>query len=337
MINKLYEKMKYIIKNYGKDILILFILTLIVVFPVPYYIAVSGGTININDRVKIDDEYKSKGTFNLAYVSELRGTIPTYLLSYIIPSWERSKIDDYKASSNESASDIMLRDKLELESSNLNALKVAYTTASKPLEIINNKYHILYVDDRIKEDLRIGDILESIDGKIVNDIKDYKSVVESKNFGDTVEVVVSRNGKRKTLNLEVLKIDNKKLTGIATTNIFEYKASPNIKFKFAKSESGPSGGLMLTLAIYDKLVEEDITKGKKIVGTGTIDEDGNVGEIGGVKYKLYGAVKAKADVFLAPAGDNYKECIKLQKEKKYKIKIIEVATFSDAIEKLKNI
>ena len=48
------------------------------------------------------------------------------------------------------------------------------------------------------------------------------------------------------------------------------------------------------LAIYKELIEEDITHGLKIVGTGTIDELGNVGEIDGVKYKILGAVKNKA-------------------------------------------
>ena len=56
------------------------------------------------------------------------------------------------------------------------------------------------------------------------------------------------------------------------------------------------------LLIYDYLTEEDITKGRTIVGTGTIDENGNVGSIGGVKYKLKGAVKNKAEIFLVPNG-----------------------------------
>ena len=60
----------------------------------------------------------------------------------------------------------------------------------------------------------------------------------------------------------------------------------------------------------NNLTEEDITKGKKIVGTGTIEEDGSVGSIGGVKYKLNGAVRQKADIFLVPAGENYEEALK---------------------------
>ncbi len=92
---------------------------------------------------------------------------------------------------------------------------------------------------------------------------------------------------------------------------------------------------MLALSIYDKLTDYDLTKGLKIVGTGTIDFDGNVGEIDGVEYKLKGAVKAKADIFIAPSGKNYEDALKLKKEKNYKIKIIEAKTFNQVLEELK--
>ena len=91
---------------------------------------------------------------------------------------------------------------------------------------------------------------------------------------------------------------------------------------------------MLSLAIYNNLVKEDITKGRIIVGTGTIDEFGNVGSIGGVEYKLKTAVNNKADIFLVPNGENYEEAIKLQNAKKYKIKIKGVSTFDEALDYL---
>ena len=92
----------------------------------------------------------------------------------------------------------------------------------------------------------------------------------------------------------------------------------------------------MTLAIYDALMEEDFTKGKTIVGTGTIDEYGNVGSIAGVKYKIIGASEEGADIFFVPIGENYEEAIKVKKEKKLKINIVPVSTFDDALEYLLN-
>ena len=94
---------------------------------------------------------------------------------------------------------------------------------------------------------------------------------------------------------------------------------------------------MTTLAIYDSLIEKDLTKGLKIVGTGTIDIEGNVGEIGGVKYKLKGVVNNKADIFFVPNGKNYEDAIKIKKEKGYNIKIVGVSTLDEAIEYLENL
>jgi len=89
------------------------------------------------------------------------------------------------------------------------------------------------------------------------------------------------------------------------------------------------------LAIYNRLITEDLTSGKVIVGTGTIDSDGNVGPIGGVKYKLKGAEKEGAAIFFVPSGDNYEEALKEKKKHKYKIEVVEVKTLKDAIEYLK--
>ena len=94
--------------------------------------------------------------------------------------------------------------------------------------------------------------------------------------------------------------------------------------------------VIMALAIYNKLIKEDITKGLTIVGTGTIDEYGNIGTIGGVKYKLKNAEAENADLFLVPKGENYEEALKIKEEKKYKIKIVPVETFEDAVNYVKN-
>ena len=122
--------------------------------------------------------------------------------------------------------------------------------------------------------------------------------------------------------------------GISIINHYEYELDPKIDVKTKASESGSSGGLMTSLAIYNSLVSEDITKGRKIVGTGTIDMEGNVGEIGGVKYKLLGAEKNKADIFLCPK-ENYDEAIKVKQDNNLKLEVIAVGTLNEAIMALK--
>ena len=337
MINKVYEKVKkYIIKNY-KDILFLLLLFLIVNIPINYSIMVSGGIINVNDRVEIEKSYNSKGNFNLAYVSELKGTIPTYLLSYIVPSWTRVNLGEYKVSPNETKEDIEKRAKIYLEYSIQSAIKNAYDKAGKDFVYSDYKFYVVYVDDAADKNLKVGDIILKANGETLNNLVDYKNIIDSTNIGDKIKLTVERNNKQKEIEVEVKNIDGKKLTGVSILQLYDYKTNPKIKLNFKNNESGSSGGLMLTLAIYDKLTSQDITKGLKIVGTGTIDFDGNVGEIDGVEYKLKGAIKSKADDFIVPFGDNYNDCLKLKEEKGYDIKIIGVSTFDDALEKLNNL
>ena len=66
---------------------------------------------------------------------------------------------------------------------------------------------------------------------------------------------------------------------------------------------GPSAGTMFALGIIDKMTPEDETGGKDIAGTGTIDVNGEVGAIGGIRQKLAGAHRDGATWFLAPASN----------------------------------
>ena len=91
----------------------------------------------------------------------------------------------------------------------------------------------------------------------------------------------------------------------------------------------------MSLAIYDNITGFDLSKGRKIAGTGTIDSNGIVGQIDGIKYKLRGAVKAKMDIFLVPAGENYNQAIEEKKKNNYNIEIVPIKNLEEAITYLK--
>ena len=116
--------------------------------------------------------------------------------------------------------------------------------------------------------------------------------------------------------------------------INEYDSKVNINVRSKTSESGSSGGFMTALAIYNAITKDDITKGRVIAGTGTIDNEGNVGEIGGVTYKLAGAYKNGADIMLVPK-DNYEEALKYKKKHNLDIELVSIDNFKEAINYLK--
>ena len=141
---------------------------------------------------------------------------------------------------------------------------------------------------------------------------------------------ILRDNKEKDVLVEIKKQKSEKVIGVIITTDYDYNLSPKINLKFKSQESGSSGGLMMALSIYTKISNKDIVKGRKIAGTGTIDMNGNIGAIDGVKYKIMGAVKNNIDIVLVPS-DNYKEALKVKKDHNYKLKIVKVDTFKDAI------
>lgn len=336
MISKIYDKFINFIKENYKQLIFLIVFLIVMSFPLDYSVMVSGGTINVNDRVSIKGEYESDGSYNLAYVTELKGTIPTVLLSYIIPDWKKIPLEEYKASSNESQDDITKRAKIYLKYSEQAAIKLAYLKASKEFKIKNSEFNIVYVDEKAETTLKIGDIILKANDITITSLEQYRNIVEKSDIGDTINLKILRDKKEEEASIKVKNIDNKKVSGISILELYDYETSPEIELSFKNNESGSSGGLMLALSIYDKLISEDLTNGLKIVGTGTVDFDGNVGEIDGVEYKLMGAVKQKADLFIVPTGENYETCLKLKEERGYNIELIEAKTFDEIIEILRN-
>ena len=155
-------------------------------------------------------------------------------------------------------------------------------------------------------------------------------IIQEHKVGDVLKLKVLRNKKEVNCHAEVFKEDDKNYIGVSALTTFDIDSDVKVEITSKKQESGPSGGLMMTLMTYNALTKQDLTHGKKIVGTGTISLDGSVGEIGGVKYKLMGAVKNKADIFFVPK-DNYQEAMDTKKKYNYDIEVISVDALQDAI------
>ena len=127
-------------------------------------------------------------------------------------------------------------------------------------------------------------------------------------------------------------------------------SDPSVEFD-PHGVSGPSGGLMFTLEIYNQITNSHLKNGHNIAGTGTIELDGTVGRIGGIDKKLVAAIEAGATIFLAPDDEitdemrarypdiksNYEEVKEAAAKLGTDIKIYPVKTLEDAIESLQNL
>ena len=335
MLNKVYLRIKKFMKDYYKTIILLIVCYFVFTFPLPYYIYAGGGTINI--KVVVDGSTDGSGSLNFAYVRELEGNVASFILGNIIPGYDIEKQEDVELNEEETSEDIMFRNRIYLENANQTAIMLAYQKAGKEVSIRDKHFYVIYVEEKEEDGLRVGDELVKVNGKDIENVEDYTNEIQNFEVGDEIKVTVIRDDKEKEVMATVKEGADYKVTGVSVSTIYEYKTNPKVELKFKDSEGGPSGGLMLTLAIYDKLTDGDLTNGLKIVGTGTISSDGSVGEIGGVKYKLNGAVKAKADLFLVPKGDNYKEALKEKEKNDYDIEIKAIGTFDEVVSYLESL
>lgn len=323
---KLLKEIKKKILEYKYLWLMIIAILLLTFIRLPYYIKIPGGILNIADKIDTTIKIDTSGSLNMAYVSEIKATIPTYLYSKINNNWDLEKISEV-VNSNETIEEQEYRNKMLLNEANSLATIAAFKKANKTINIINQKNYIIFIDEDAKTNLKIKDEIIKINNQKVSNIKDISNILSELNINDIVNIETNNGIK----NATIYEKENKKIIGIMIAS--EYELDTDIEFKFDDSESGPSGGLMMTLGIYNYLTNDSLTNDRIIVGTGTIDLNGEVGEIDGVKYKLIGAVNNNADIFLVPY-KNYSEALKTKKDNNYDITIYPINNVEEAIEYL---
>lgn len=327
---------KYIIndikRNY-KFYIGLFLIMALFLVRFDYVIYTPGSLENLNDRIIVTPSSESKGSMNLTYVTSIPANIPNMLLSLIIPNWDIESLNNMRVE-DESEKEIENRDKIYLKDTSYDAVIAAFKEANMKYEITNVDVTITYIYNIAKTNLKVGDVIKTINGVKITSFNSLINEVNKYEVGEKLIINVLRNNKIIECEATIVLEENKKMIGISLAELKNIKTNPEVKFVFKNNESGSSRGLMCALEIYNRITKYDITKGDIISGTGVIDENGNVGSIGGVKYKLKGAVNKHAKVFIVPS-DNYEEAISLKNKYKYDIEIIKADTLKNVIKALK--
>lgn len=193
--------------------------------------------------------------------------------------------------------------------------------------------------------LHAGDVIKAVDGTAVKQPEDVAKLVTKNKPGENVTFTVipaktaaaaEKAGKQPegtekiTITTKKAPKENRAIVGIqaGTDHTFPFE----IDIKLA-DVGGPSAGLMFSLGIVDKLTPGQLTGGKFIAGTGTIDDQGKVGPIGGINMKLVGARDAGARYFLTP-GDN---CKAAASDTPSGLTLVKVKTIDDAKKSLEKI
>jgi PDZ domain-containing protein len=176
-----------------------------------------------------------------------------------------------------------------------------------------------------------ADFVKTVNGQALTSIEQLRSIVGEWDGQGTVAVEVDRDGQLITQEITPIKdAEGNYRLGILVG--YKYDFPIDIELQLG-DVGGPSGGMMFALGIIDRLTPGNLTGGLHIGGTGTIQESGVVGPIGGVVQKLHGAKAAGATVFLAPAGN----CPEIVGNEPSGLRVVKIEKLSDAVSALEKI
>ena len=147
------------------------------------------------------------------------------------------------------------------------------------------------------------DQVVSVNGEEVADITALRAALTRNGVDSPASIGIIRDGAAQTVEVTPAASGDAVVVGINVTSEYDFPFDVTIQLD---SVGGPSAGMMFALGIIDTLTPGFLQGGADVAGTGTINQAGEVGPIGGIRQKLIGADDNGADWFLAPA-DNCDE------------------------------
>ncbi|WZY01069.1 SepM family pheromone-processing serine protease [Bacillus sp. FSL W7-1360] len=341
---------KTIIKKFSwKRWVVLFIILLLLGWiKIPYYYSQPGMAEPLTEMVHVDGSKKEhSGTFMLTTIQTAHATPLLAAWSYLSPF--RSLHPAPEELTDEEYDE---RQRVMMEISQDNAKIAAYTASSHGrVNITNNGVYVSSIVKGMAAEgyLKSGDVIKQINGQDVKTAEELLEVLSSYEEGDTVSVTFRRAGVAKTESLTFAKLPARegeisKRAGIGIQGPLTDRTVtfvPDVEIT-AGAIGGPSAGLMFSLEVYQQLSSENLTKGHCIAGTGTIDEMGRVGPIGGANQKVVAADDEGAAYFFVPhqygaPNSNYVEAKKAAEAIGTEMDIVPVDTLQDALTFLKTL
>ena len=273
--------------------------------PIPIFFAYLPGPVQgLEELVTVDgaSTYSSEGGLFLTTVSvDTEVTLAEWVMALIDSTEE--VVSRESVTGGESLDDLQRRQREDMVDSKNSAEIVALGALglARP-EGDGARVDGLVPGTPAARHLQEGDVITGVDGEEVATLCDVGRAVGTHEPGETVRITVVRGGGPRDLTLQAAENPNspgRAFLGVAMEPDFDFDSGLEIEFKTGRI-AGPSAGLMFSLALYDRLTPDDLTAGRKIAGTGTINCDGSVGPIGGIRQKVAGAEREGADVFITP-------------------------------------
>ena len=189
-----------------------------------------------------------------------------------------------------------------------------------------------------------GDRIIAIEGEPIGTIDDLAAVLDEREPGDVISMTIRRpqDGQAATeLEVEVELTASPEDPERTIVGFYPFDtATVELPFELSidtRSIGGPSAGLAFTLTLIDELTAGELTPEGGVAVTGTIDLEGNVGPIGGLRQKASAVVQTGVDTFIVPAAQGEDDIAAAQRAAGDGLTIIPVATLDEALAALERL
>jgi PDZ domain-containing protein len=288
--------------------------TLFVVFvligllvPVPYVAIGPGPTFNTLGRddagqpvvqIQGHEEFQASGELRMTTVSLHDGiTLFNALGLWASGRYALAPREDYFPP-GETNEQVQQENVKQFQDSQSNAEVAALRHLNYPVKVLANDVTTGSPADKL---LAPGDRLLVVNGKKIATEEDVRASLAGTKPGQTISITFQHGTEpARTAPLTLGQRSDRSEGFMGLTPVDRADVPFDVKISL-QDIGGPSAGLMFTLAIIDRMTPADLAGGRHIAGTGTIDENGDVGPIGGISFKVVGAREAGATDFLVPA------------------------------------
>jgi PDZ domain-containing protein len=179
-----------------------------------------------------------------------------------------------------------------------------------------------------------GDTLLAVDGVELDGVEDITRLLADKEPGDTVEVRLDRPDVGElTVTVELTQSPTDPERTIIGFVPFDTRQVV-LPFELdidTGSIGGPSAGLAFTLTLIDELTDGELTGGQRVAVTGTIELDGTVGAIGGLRQKASAVAQTGVEYFIVPTAQGEADIAAAREAGGDDLTIIPVATLDEAL------
>ena len=302
-----------------------------------YEAILPGGITKVEDFIELDTNNEELGSFNTVFVYTYPKT--TLFQNFVINNDEETEKVSYDAYLHLDNAEINAMGQISKNVSIISAIVNAYSIAKENGHNVNLdvKFAGTKIYYRRSNHLfKIGDLITKING-VDYMSEGYNNAFVNQKVGDVFTLLRNNEEVNVTLTSDYFNGNYITYSYYHTYTIDYENAMPKITVN-PTTTGGPSGGLLQTLALYNQITEFDYTYGKTIAGTGTMNLNGAVGGIGGIKEKIYTAYYNHVDIFFCPKV-NYEEALiaynKLPNKKR--MNLISVESLKEAINYLEGL